>query len=195
MLSLPFALNELHVTMCKAQTKIKPTPLCKMQEDAGPALYQPMTLQEQGLLLLYSDIYLPQPPDLQWRCRSSPLQRLPKCAQIPMQDLRVLPHTHSWARILPPSLGHSPEKNSPGRALEADFPEQQGAPDTIYSASQPEQQELSCLSHGIRQIRMPSMHGVPMGRELDTNACCHNTCFFFGTQQKNTGKGLPVRKM
>lgn len=65
MLSLPFALNELHVTMCKAQTKIKPTPLCKMQEDAGPALYQPMTLQEQGLLLLYSDIYLPQPPDLQ----------------------------------------------------------------------------------------------------------------------------------
>lgn len=88
------------------------------------------------------DLHLPKPPDLHWRRLSSPLQCLPKRNHIPTQDLWVLVHARSWARILPPCPGHNPKRRNPasgwsqapGRALEADFPEQQGAPDTYPSA-------------------------------------------------------------
>lgn len=102
----------------------------------------------------------------------------------------------SWARILPPFPGHNPKRRNPasgwsqapGRALEADFPEQQGAPDIFPSASQAEQQELSCLIHGIRQTRTLSQLGVPIGREPDTSVHHRNIHFLFGRQQKNTAK-------
>lgn len=118
----------------------------------------------------------------------------------PPWDLRALLRPSSWARILPPSPGHNPKRwNSasgwswaPGRALEADFPEQQGAPDTFPSASQAEQQEQSCLAHGIRQRRTPSRRCVPVGRELDTDVHGHGTCFLFGRQRKNTAKACRI---
>ena len=115
---------------------------------------------------------------------------------MPTRDLWVLLHARSWACILPPSPGHNPKRRNPasgwswapGRALEADFPEQQGAPDTFPSASQAEQQEWSCLAHGIRQTRTPSQRGVPVGREPDTNDVhCHNSLFLFG-RQAGSGK-------
>lgn len=162
----PISFKWTQATMCNAQTETEPPTMwggrrcrsCSPLSAREPARAEPAPARaatRQYRVVIYSWWFTPaSASDLQCRCQPPSLQCLSERVQMHMWDLQVLLHAHSWACILLLPLATTQKGGmssgwswAPGRALGADFPEKQGAPDIIPSASQAEQQEWSCLTH------------------------------------------------